>query len=173
MSTLQVANVWFESTANNRIQYGGTNTLNIIAGSATTLSVNSTAISVNGAITSNTIASNTITGNVVSDYIGNIRIVPVNSQTGGAYTLVASDNGKFIDITGGGVIVPASVFSAGQSVIIYNDSSSSQSIVQSSGVTMYQVGTATTGNRTLAQRGLATVFCVGANTFVITGGGLS
>ena len=29
MSTLQVANVWFESTANNRIQYGGTNTLNI------------------------------------------------------------------------------------------------------------------------------------------------
>jgi hypothetical protein len=38
---------------------------------------------------------------------------------------------------------------------------------------MYQVGTSTTGNRTLALKGLATVFCVSTNTFVITGGGIS
>ena len=38
---------------------------------------------------------------------------------------------------------------------------------------MYFVGTASTGSRTLAQRGLATVYCVAANTFVITGGGLT
>jgi hypothetical protein len=38
---------------------------------------------------------------------------------------------------------------------------------------MYQVGTSNTGNRTLAQKGLATVYCVTTNTFVITGGGLS
>jgi hypothetical protein len=38
---------------------------------------------------------------------------------------------------------------------------------------MYLVGTATTGNRTLAQRGVATVLCVGTDTFVIMGGGLT
>ena len=56
---------------------------------------------------------------------------------------------------------------------IYNNSASSQTITQGTSVTMYQVGTATTGNRTLAQRGLCTVFCVASNTFVITGGGLT
>ena len=48
-----------------------------------------------------------------------------------------------------------------------------RTITQSTSVTMYQVGTANTGNRTLAQKGLATVYCVTTNTFVITGGGLS
>jgi len=38
---------------------------------------------------------------------------------------------------------------------------------------MRQVGTANTGNRTLAQYGLCTLLCVASNTFVITGGGVS
>lgn len=120
-------------------------------------------------VTINAIANFT---NAVSDSIGNIRNVPPNSQVA-AYTLTAADNGKYISITTGGVTVPASIFSPGQSVTIYNNSVSDQTITQASGVTMYQVGTATTGNRTLAQRGLATVFCVGPNNFVITGGGLT
>jgi hypothetical protein len=108
----------------------------------------------------------------IADNIGNVRNVPINSQTG-AYALVATDNGKFISITTGGVTVNSGIFSAGQSVTIYNDSGSSQTITQGTSVTMYQVGTANTGNRTLAQRGLCTVFCVASNTFVITGGGLT
>jgi hypothetical protein len=116
-------------------------------------------------------AAITATG-TISDSIGNVRNVPLNSQTTG-YTLVASDNGKCISITTGGVTVPSSIFSAGQSVTIFNNSASSQTITQGSGATMYQVGTANTGNRTLAQYGLATVFCVASNTFVITGGGLT
>lgn len=108
----------------------------------------------------------------ISDSIGNVRTVPENTQTTG-YTLVATDNGKYINITTGGVTVPSGVFSSGQSVTIYNNSASSQTITQGGSVTMYQVGTATTGNRTLAQRGLCTVFCVASNTFVITGGGLT
>ena len=88
-------------------------------------------------------------------------------------TLVASDSGKCISITTGGVTVPSGIFTAGQSIMIFNNSASSQTITQGSGVTMYLVGTATTGNRTLAQRGLCTVFCTASNTFVITGGGLT
>ena len=108
----------------------------------------------------------------ITDSIGNVREVPENAKSG-AYVLIASDSGKYINITTGGVTVNASIFTSGQSVTIYNNSASSQTITQGTGVTMYLVGTATTGNRTLAQRGLCTVFCVASNTFVITGGGLT
>ena len=65
------------------------------------------------------------------------------------------------------------IFSPGDAVSIYNNSGSNQTITQGTSVTMYLVGTATTGNRTLAQRGVATILCVGTNTFVIMGGGLT
>jgi hypothetical protein len=65
------------------------------------------------------------------------------------------------------------VFAIGDTVTIYNDSATAQTITQGASVTMYLVGTATTGNRTLAQRGLCTVLCVASNTFVVTGGGLT
>ena len=121
-----------------------------------------------GTLTAATISAS----GTISDSIGNVREVPTNTQTTG-YTLVATDSGKYINITTGGVTVPASIFSSGQSVTIYNNSASSQTITQGTSVTMYLVGTATTGNRTLAQRGLCTIFCVASNTFVITGGGLT
>jgi hypothetical protein len=65
------------------------------------------------------------------------------------------------------------VFSAGQAITIYNNSGSSQTITQGASVTMYLAGTSTTGNRTLAQRGVCTVLCVASNTFVISGAGLT
>lgn len=42
MSTIQVANVHFESTANNRIQYSGSNTVTLYAGGVAVLTANST-----------------------------------------------------------------------------------------------------------------------------------
>lgn len=98
--------------------------------------------------------------------------IPVNAQTA-QYTLQLTDVGKYINTSGGGVTVPQSVFSSGDTISIYNNSTASQTITQGTGVTIYQVGTANTGNRTLVQRGLATLLCVGTNQFVITGGGLT
>ena len=122
-----------------------------------------------GATTANTGAFTTITtSSTIADSIGDVRNIPQNSQVTG-YTLVASDNGKHISITTGGVTVPASVFSAGNSVVVFNNSASSQTITQGASVTMYLSGTATTGNRTLAQRGLCTILCYAANSFVISG----
>lgn len=111
-------------------------------------------------------------GTTVSDGDGNVRNLAINSQTTG-YTLVATDNGKLISITTGGVTVPSSIFSAGNTITIYNNSASGQTITQGSGVTMRWVGTTGTGNRTLASYGLCTLVCVASNTFVISGGGLS
>ena len=108
----------------------------------------------------------------IADSIGNVRTIVQNSQTT-AYTLVATDNGKFISITTGGVTVPASIFSAGQNIVIFNNSSSTQTITQGSSVTMTLAGSTTTGNRSLASYGVATVLCTASNTFVITGQGLT
>ena len=109
----------------------------------------------------------------ISDSIGEVRTVPVNSQTG-AYTAASSDAGKFISITTGGVtIATTTAFAVGQSVSIYNNSGSNQTITQGASVTIRQVGTANTGNRTLAQYGLCTLLCVASNTYVITGGGVT
>jgi len=82
------------------------------------------------------------------------------------------DDQRLITTTAG-VTVPSGVFSAGDAISVYNNSASNIIITQGSSVTLRLVGTATTGNRTLAQRGLATIVCVGSNDFVITGGGLS
>ena len=101
--------------------------------------------------------------------VGNI---PQNSQTS-AYTLVVGDAGKHVNITTGGVTVPSGVFSVGDAVSIFNDSTSNQTITQGSSVTLRQAGTANTGNRTLTQYGICTVLCVATNEFVITGSGLS
>ena len=98
--------------------------------------------------------------------------IPQSSQTS-AYTLVAGDNGKHVNITTGGVTVPSGVFSVGNVVSIYNDSGSNQTITQGGSVTLRFAGSATTGNRTLAQYGLCTVLCVGSNEFVISGAGLT
>ena len=116
--------------------------------------------------------SSSATSEDIEDSKGGIRAIPQNSKTA-AYQLVAADVGKHVNITTGGVTVPSGVFSAGDAISIYNDSASNQTITQGSSVTLRQVGTANTGNRTLAQRGLCTVLCVASNEFVISGGGLS
>ena len=118
------------------------------------------------------LAGGTLTGSVTFASGQAYPQVPANSKTS-AYSLVASDAGKHINITTGGVTVPSGVFSAGDVVSIYNNSGSNQTITQGGSVTLRKAGSADTGNRTLAQYGVATVLCVASNTFVITGAGLT
>ena len=122
-------------------------------------------ISATGGITS---------GASISDNLGSVRSIPQNGQSAN-YQLQATDNGQMINITSGNITVPAGVFASpfGQTVSIYNNQNSSNAIVQAANVTLRLSGTATTGNRTLARYGLATLVCVAANTFVISGAGLS
>jgi len=120
-------------------------------------------------------ASGNVTGGAaVSDSIGNVRSIPINSQTG-AYVLVATDNGKTISITTGGVTVPNSVMSAGNAVTIYNNSGSSQTITQGTSVTLQWAGqtSSTTGNRTLGLYGVCTILFITSSNAVISGAGLS
>jgi hypothetical protein len=58
-------------------------------------------------------------------------------------------------------------------VVIFNDSGSNQTITSGIGITMYLAGTASTGDRTILQRGLATILCISDNRFVVSGAGLT
>lgn len=108
----------------------------------------------------------------IADGIGNVRDIPQNAKTA-AYTLVTADAGKYIAITSGGITVPQNVFLPGNAISIFNNSANNQTITQGTSVTMYLAGTSLTGNRTIAQRGLATVLCVTSVVFVISGAGLT
>lgn len=106
-----------------------------------------------------------------SDSSGSFRAVPQHTKSA-AYTLVASDTGKHISISSGGITLPQGTFSAGDVVSVFNNSSSAQTI-SAGGTTLRKAGSADTGDRTLAQYGIATILCVSSNTFVISGAGLS
>jgi hypothetical protein len=117
-------------------------------------------------------AGGTMTGDITFNSSQAYPKVPQNAQTSG-YTLVAGDAGKHVSITTGGVTIPASVFAAGDIISIFNNSTTTQTITQGGSVTLRQAGTTNTGNRTLDGYGIATVLCVGTNTFVISGPGVA
>ena len=118
-----------------------------------------------------TSAGISVTG-TVSDSKGDLRKI-IHKQESSAYTLVAADAGKAIEIASGGITVPASVFGAGDAVTIINDSSSAQTITKGSGLNMFNSADATNANRTLGGRGMATIYFVNSSTSYISGAGLS
>jgi hypothetical protein len=158
------------------IEEGITSTGSLITGDITTNTIYTSNLTVTNntnvsgiTISDNVTAANNITttaGNMI-DQLGEVRTVPANTQAS-TYTLVASDHGKVI-IASDTITVPSGIFSTGQTISIYNNTASDISINRSS-VTMYWVTDGTDADRTLATRGVATILCVGTNTFVITGG---
>ena len=112
-----------------------------------------------------------VTG-TISDSIGDVRKLGMNAQSGN-YTLVASDSGKFIRRTGGDITINPSVFSTGDMVTILNDDGSSMTIIQGSSFSLINTADASTGNRTVAQRGLATILFNAQNQGYISGSGIT
>ena len=123
-----------------------------------------------------TITAGTLVTGTVEDSKGDVRRVQRVDKTAD-YTLVASDAGKCITSTHK-VTVPSGVLSAtynGDMVTIINNSSSDITIEQGSGMTMYNcaAGDGSSGDRVLAQRGMATLYFVNTNVTHISGAGLS
>lgn len=109
----------------------------------------------------------TFTG-TVSDSGGNLRSVPQNSKTS-AYTLTATDIGKHVSITTGGITVPSGVFSTGDVVVIYNNSAAAQTITCSA-VTAYMSGVDTIKTSvSMSARGLCSVLFYGTSSVVLSG----
>ena len=109
-----------------------------------------------------------VTGSLTSanipDAVG-FRGAPSSSTT---TTAAVSDLGRVIKLSAG-ITIPASVFAEGAMLSLYNNTAGALTITQGSGLTMYLQGTATTGNRTIPQRGFATIWFVSATECVIGG----
>jgi hypothetical protein len=99
------------------------------------------------------------------------RNIPNSGAKTTAYTLVATDVGKFIELgTGGSVVVPASVFAAGDAISIFNNTSASISCTCSAVTTVYKGGTdADISSFSVTTRGVATILFITATTAVVTG----
>ena len=100
------------------------------------------------------------------------RNIPSDALSG-SHTAVATDVGRAKVNTTGGWTINNSVFAAGDTFMLVNNSGSSQTVTQGSGVTLRLAGSSTTGNRTLAQRGIAMVYAVSASEFLVSGAGVS
>jgi len=165
-TTRNIGGVGFNGTGN--IDLPGVNT-------GGTMNTSGTAAGLSGSpnITVGTIGCGAITGtSTISDSKGDVRKIPNNATTS-AYTLSSSDVGKAVTNTSGGVTVPNGVFTGGSAVTIINHSGSDITITQASGLTLHNAADAATGNRTLAARGMATVWFQASSVAYISGAGLS
>jgi len=118
-----------------------------------------------------TAAGVTVTG-AVSDSKGDLRKIPSQPESS-AHTPSTAHVGYVIYISSGGVTFNNNTFNAGDVITVVNNSGSDQTITQGSGLTIYNAADAATGNRTLAGRGMATIWFAGASTAYISGAGLS
>jgi hypothetical protein len=106
-----------------------------------------------------------------SDGAGKLRAIP---QSGAAktttYVLAVTDVGEFIEIgSGGAITVPNAIFSAGDAVVLFNNTSGDITITLSI-TTAYLGGTdADKATLTLATRGVCNVLFISGTVCVVTG----
>jgi hypothetical protein len=98
--------------------------------------------------------------------------MPVNSQSGATYAVVAGDLGKVIYFSATcTATIPASL-PVGSSIAFVAGTGATVTIAQASD-SMYLGGTGTTGSRTLAAFGMATAIKMAATVWFINGTGLT
>jgi hypothetical protein len=106
-----------------------------------------------------------------SDAAGKLRAIP---QSGAAkttsYTLAVTDVGEFIEVgTSGAIVIPNATFSAGDAVVIFNNTSGSITITCTI-TTAYLSGTdADKATVSLATRGVCNILFISGTVCVITG----
>ena len=121
-----------------------------------------------------------IYGQILYDEKGDVRNVPNSPLSGshsGGYVLVEADSGKCVMMGGDLTFQSASgggPFGGGDVISVINASGSAITLNQGSGLTLYNTGDGTTGNRTLGARGMATViYMYGGNVAYISGAQLT
>lgn len=118
-------------------------------------------------------ASTVLDGAGVARFVG-YRNTPLTAKSA-SYTLALTDVGQGISTTAA-VVIPlnaAVAFAIGDMVAVYNNSSSSITISITATGTLRLGGSATSGSRTLAQRGYCTLLKVGTDEWVALNGGIS
>ena len=135
-------------------------------------------ISAIGNITSGNLSvTGNITGNTAGFAIG-YRDIPQVSFTGNA-TIATTDAGKHFYSTQSTSYVltiannASQGFQVGAAITIVNQGTGNITIAQGSGVTLYVAGNATSGNRSVATFGMATIMKVATDTWFVSGVGVA
>lgn len=179
MSTLQVANIHFESTANNRIQYAGSNTLTVVAGGANVVSANSTTFSINKVLIANGSAGTsgqylTSGGSSSNTYWTSINFPTVSGTlirapqvltTGTSYTTPANCTSIYVECVGAGGGGAGATGTSGQGGGGSGAYCAKLFTVTESTAYTYAIGSGGSG------AGGSTTFTVGATTITAGGGG--
>ena len=154
------APIWSTVATGTVTSVAGTGSVNGLTLTGTVTSSGN--ITLGGSVTS--VASGATIDGITIGY----RNIPRSTTSGTATT---ADVGKVIAVSAG-ITIPNSTFAAGDAISIYNDSASAITIT--AGVTTLRLaGTTTTGNRTLAARGMATIWFNSATEAVISGAGVT
>jgi hypothetical protein len=158
---------------------GAKNTIELIPnGGNSTIKLTADVITATGNVTGGNI---TVTGNVTGNTAGfaiGYRDIPQVSFTGNA-TIVTTDAGKhyYSTLSTGNLLTIANNasqgFQVGAAITIINQGTGNITVAQGSGVTLYLAGNATSGNRTVATFGMATIMKVATDTWFINGTGVS
>lgn len=116
-----------------------------------------------------TFTGKTVTGGTYTTPTINGGSIQSAIQTSGetSGTLTSASANKVVTATGG-VTINDGVFAAGDIVVIYAGSSS-RTITQDTGMTLRLHGSATTGSRTLAARGVAALYFVSNSEAIVSG----
>jgi len=103
--------------------------------------------------------------------LGYLNIPQSGSAKTASYTLVIGDVGTFRELgTSGTVVVPASVFAAGDVISIFNNTSATISCTCSAVTTVYKAGTdADISTFSITTRCVATFLFISATVGVVTG----
>jgi len=110
----------------------------------------------------------------LADQKGDVRDIPKSgSAKTSSYTLAVGDVGQFIEVgTGGSITIPDAIFSSGDAVSIFNNTSSGVTITCTI-TTAYIAGTDTDkATVTLATRGVTTILFI-SGTVCVMGGNLT
>ena len=116
-----------------------------------------------------------VAGQNVLSSIESVKNRSISSKAN-PYALTLSDCGKVVAATGT-IFVPNTVFYAGNTLYIYNNTATAITITQNTNTILRYAGLANT-NRTLSGNGYATLTCIqgiesGANVFVLMGSGIT
>lgn len=147
MSTLQCANIHFESTANNRIQYAGSNNYVLVAGGSNAMSINATGVTFPASVAS--------------------ANLPLSFQTAD-FTLSNTDSGSTIFVTNtttSNVTIPNNL-STGFRVYVVRMGAGNTKFVNAAGLTMFNKNS---GNTISFRYGSGSVIVINSTACVIDG----
>jgi hypothetical protein len=170
-----------DGTANQILKTDGSGNLSFASGG------NGDVVGPAGGATDNALAVfDTATGKLLknssitaSGAAGSVGFIGVPQQSGGAsaYTAALTDQGKHIIFTGGStatLTIPTNAtvaFPTGTAILVVNDNSGNLTI-SGAGV-VFQLANGATGNRTVASKGLATCLKTAADTWYVSGAGVT